>query len=369
MKHGFTLLELLLVLALMIVIASLGTSSLDRTLERAEFKAGVIKLQAEFHQTRLLAMKSGIPYAFRYIPGTNIYEIIPRDLLIQDQQQKINETGIVGSLTRTPVADGMSASNRMTVPLNESTGGLTGGNLMNDAIAELDGTNMFPDGNDSFSRFNQPGTETGPGNEWSNPRELTENAGYGNRGNNARSFNDSGIMAEIPGMNGGSGMPGNMSGNDPGTAGSSSFQHFLEGGVAFGYSYISRSTKTDLSATGGVPDAEGESTMVGGLDKSIMEEEEQKRQQSQWSTPILFYPNGRTSNAVFQLFSTGRHTFYSEIALRGMTGVARINYITADPPARSTLIPQSATGTLPYQQNMTPPSATGTLSYQQNMIP
>ncbi len=53
---------------------------------------------------------------------------------------------------------------------------------------------------------------------------------------------------------------------------------------------------------------------------------------SLWSEPLLFFPNGKTSSAVIGFASIGEYSFYSEIALRGMTGVARISGISAIPP-------------------------------------
>ena len=59
---------------------------------------------------------------------------------------------------------------------------------------------------------------------------------------------------------------------------------------------------------------------------------------SVWSEPIVFYPNGRVSSAVFGIACVGDVPYYSEIAIRGMTGVARISSIStlspdADPAA------------------------------------
>jgi len=59
---------------------------------------------------------------------------------------------------------------------------------------------------------------------------------------------------------------------------------------------------------------------------------------SVWSEPIVFYPNGRVSSAVFGIACVGDVPYYSEIAIRGMTGVARISAIStlspdADPAA------------------------------------
>ncbi|GHT35941.1 hypothetical protein FACS189427_06470 [Planctomycetales bacterium] len=42
-----------------------------------------------------------------------------------------------------------------------------------------------------------------------------------------------------------------------------------------------------------------------------------------WSVPVLFYPNGRTSQAELSLQSTGRYEFRQDIVLRGLTGTAR----------------------------------------------
>ncbi|MBP5622129.1 MAG: hypothetical protein J6X44_08960, partial [Thermoguttaceae bacterium] len=50
-----------------------------------------------------------------------------------------------------------------------------------------------------------------------------------------------------------------------------------------------------------------------------------------WSEPLLFFPNGKTSSAVIGFASSGEYSFYSEIALRGMTGVARISGVSSIP--------------------------------------
>lgn len=53
---------------------------------------------------------------------------------------------------------------------------------------------------------------------------------------------------------------------------------------------------------------------------------------SVWSEPIVFYPNGRVSSAVFGIACVGDVPYYSEIAIRGMTGVARISSISTLSP-------------------------------------
>ena len=54
-----------------------------------------------------------------------------------------------------------------------------------------------------------------------------------------------------------------------------------------------------------------------------------------WSEPILFFPNGRTSTAVVFLQSRpvkGKAIYYSEISLRGITGTGRVSSISTAPP-------------------------------------
>ena len=45
---------------------------------------------------------------------------------------------------------------------------------------------------------------------------------------------------------------------------------------------------------------------------------------SGWSTPVLFYPNGRTSQTSFVLLTTGFYQFRQELNLRGLTGTASL---------------------------------------------
>ena len=76
-RNAFTLLELILVLALITVVAAMGVGTYQRQHARSLFKSGVVELQIDLNRTRLLAMRSGQAYFFRFIPGTGIYESAP----------------------------------------------------------------------------------------------------------------------------------------------------------------------------------------------------------------------------------------------------------------------------------------------------
>ena len=100
------------------------------------------------------------------------------------------------------------------------------------------------------------------------------------------------------------------------------------------------------SALGGslrsIPSGSGDSEGLGGGLNSIPGDDvanddfpilgEEATPVSMWSEPLVFYPNGKTSNATLGFACVGDYTFYSEIALRGMTGVARVSSISALPP-------------------------------------
>lgn len=77
------------------------------------------------------------------------------------------------------------------------------------------------------------------------------------------------------------------------------------------------------------PGAEDEGTGLAGASTAELAERQA------WSDPIVFYPNGRTSNARFRL--TDRERYFVEISLRGLTGTVRIG-----PTTRLAEVPQGA---------------------------
>lgn len=49
-----------------------------------------------------------------------------------------------------------------------------------------------------------------------------------------------------------------------------------------------------------------------------------KAESDGWSEPVLFFPNGRTSQAVLELQTTGSYNYRRQLTLRGLTGTAVI---------------------------------------------
>ena len=75
LPSGFTLLELTLVLALLVVISAMIWPALDRPMATERLRRGADKVRAEWTKTRIRAMSSGSPHVFRYQPLTNQYQV------------------------------------------------------------------------------------------------------------------------------------------------------------------------------------------------------------------------------------------------------------------------------------------------------
>jgi prepilin-type N-terminal cleavage/methylation domain-containing protein len=73
--RGYTLLELLLVLAILVAVASLALPALFSSLESQRLRKAGDQLRAAFGRARVAAMKSGRIQLFRFEPGTGSYVI------------------------------------------------------------------------------------------------------------------------------------------------------------------------------------------------------------------------------------------------------------------------------------------------------
>jgi prepilin-type N-terminal cleavage/methylation domain-containing protein len=78
-SRGFTLMELLLVLAILVVVASLALPNVLRTLETQKLKRAADGLRTKWMQCHVRAMKTGRIQVFRYELGAANYETKPWD--------------------------------------------------------------------------------------------------------------------------------------------------------------------------------------------------------------------------------------------------------------------------------------------------
>lgn len=77
MRRGLTLLELLLVVALLAVIASLATPSLGRAFSSVKLRRVGDEVLAAWTEARNTAIQSGQVQQFQFEPGTARYQIAP----------------------------------------------------------------------------------------------------------------------------------------------------------------------------------------------------------------------------------------------------------------------------------------------------
>jgi len=77
-RRGFTLLEMLIVVAVLATMVGLVLSALTRPLSDRELRAAAAEVRVALANARLEAIESGVPRQFRFRPGTGVFEVAPR---------------------------------------------------------------------------------------------------------------------------------------------------------------------------------------------------------------------------------------------------------------------------------------------------
>ncbi len=72
-RGGFTIFELLLVLALLVIIGAVAVVGLSGSLSGQQLRSGGDEIRIAWTQARIAAMKSGRIHVFRYMPGERQY--------------------------------------------------------------------------------------------------------------------------------------------------------------------------------------------------------------------------------------------------------------------------------------------------------
>jgi prepilin-type N-terminal cleavage/methylation domain-containing protein len=78
-RSGFTLLELMLVMMIILITASLAAPAIEGMLSDSRVKAARDLVRARWADTRGQAMKEGRPYVFAVIHGTGKFMVEPED--------------------------------------------------------------------------------------------------------------------------------------------------------------------------------------------------------------------------------------------------------------------------------------------------
>jgi prepilin-type N-terminal cleavage/methylation domain-containing protein len=115
LHHGLTLVEVVLVLALLVVISAISIPLLEGSLSRAALHSGGDLLRGAWAKARLAAMQSGQMYVFRFEPGGSRFQIVTlgtlgapegNELAPLDPDAKSDATGIV-RLSQNRLPDGI----------------------------------------------------------------------------------------------------------------------------------------------------------------------------------------------------------------------------------------------------------------------
>lgn len=80
-RSGLTLLELVLVLVVVVAVLALAWPALDRPFANQRLRRGADQVRAALAHARNRAMREGVPYEFRFVPGgsafqTRVYEAL-----------------------------------------------------------------------------------------------------------------------------------------------------------------------------------------------------------------------------------------------------------------------------------------------------
>lgn len=79
-RPGFTLVEVLLTLCLLVIVAALAWPVLEKPLANLRLRKAADRIRARWCAARVDAMGSGQTYVFRYVPGENRFRIERRDV-------------------------------------------------------------------------------------------------------------------------------------------------------------------------------------------------------------------------------------------------------------------------------------------------
>lgn len=91
--RGFTLLEMLIVLAIVVVVAGAVWPAFRAAMDKAELIDAAKAVRTALSQARLDAIDSGVPRQFRYQPGGMLYEVsvytLAADSLLTDAVEEL----------------------------------------------------------------------------------------------------------------------------------------------------------------------------------------------------------------------------------------------------------------------------------------
>jgi prepilin-type N-terminal cleavage/methylation domain-containing protein len=115
-RDAFTLMELLLVLALMVAIAAIAWPALRGSFDTQRLGKAADQLRAAFGKTRVRAMRTGAIHVFRFQPGRAGYGSETWTASAEEVVSAVTAAGGVASGQATPTMTAPSTSSTDTLP-------------------------------------------------------------------------------------------------------------------------------------------------------------------------------------------------------------------------------------------------------------
>ena len=115
-RRGFTLVEMLIVVAVLATIAAVTLPALIRPLAKRELQDAAAEVRVELAKARLEAIESGVPRQFRFQPGTGVFEVSRKSMPVGGESDLF---GGFGGFAENQAERRIAASD--DVPVEDST--------------------------------------------------------------------------------------------------------------------------------------------------------------------------------------------------------------------------------------------------------
>ncbi len=108
-RRGFTLVEILIVMAVLVVIFAMAVPLIRKPLVRREVQSAADSVRTKMFHARIGAMRSSHVYTFQYQPGSGTYRVSPQELAsaqTADGSQGATEDPVLADGEHQPSEDG-----------------------------------------------------------------------------------------------------------------------------------------------------------------------------------------------------------------------------------------------------------------------
>ena len=352
-RRGFTLMELLIVLAIILLVSGFAWPNLRSMMEQHSLQSAGRELRAELGKTRLRAIETGTVFEVRYSPGTNQFQILAKPTALRSIESD-SDSGLSSGLSDSSTRTGGGST--------QTSAGNFGGSGTTSSIGRSGSSSNSSRSSTSSISSSSSSTSSSSSSSGTSVSSSSGSSGVASSGlvtkESDRAFgrgltlNSSGeLIAEVVKVG------SNIWFDDPDyratlTSESSDSNEVQSASVGdTSVSSIASSSKSSSKES----DTKGDDENLDSLDRDTSSDreiplsEQLRRPRDEWpeaisgtdsidtgasgsdsssdftdwSRPILFFPNGRTSTTTIRLWTVNDR--YIEVSLRGVTGQVTIS--------------------------------------------